>query len=164
MNLKSTVKVSQTLIGTDMSFSLVIQAGLTTVFLCLCLELLYLGFETNESDFHDNGLDHFVKNEKVEEKVEYDDDQVTDEDDQDEGDGEYTGELEPAEESESDESGSDFEPETLVSVKKSKKTKKTPKQKRTGIYVNRKKLGISNTSCEICFKDLETSYRLYRHR
>ena len=164
MNQKSTVKVSQTLIGTDMSFSLVIQAGSTTVFLCLCLELLYLGFETNESDFHDNGLDHFVKNEKVEEKVEYDDDQVTDGDDQDEGDGEYTGELEPAEESESDESGSDFEPETLVSVKKSKKTKKTPKQKRTGIYVNRKKLGISNTSCEICFKDLETSYRLYRHR
>lgn len=142
-----------------MSFSLVIQAGSTTVFLCLCLELLYLGFETSESDFHDNGLDHFVKNEKVEEKVEYDDDQATDGDDQDEGDGEYTGELEPVEESESD-----FEPESLMSVKKSKKTKRPPKQKRTGIYVNRKKLGISNTSCEICFKDLETSYRLYRHR
>ena len=118
-------------------------------------------------DFHDNGLDHFVKNEKVEEKVEYDDDQVTDGDDPDERDDqdEYEGELEHVEESESDESGSDFEPEPLVSVRKSvKKAKRPPKQKRTGVYVNRKKLGISNTSCEVCFKDLETSYRLYRHR
>ena len=147
----------------------------STVFLCLCLELSYLGYETNESDFHDNGLDHFVKNENVEEKVEYDDDQeVTDgDDDQGEGDDpdvgddqdEYEGELEPVEESESDQSGSDFELECLSPVKtKVKKTKKQPKQKRSGIYVNRKKLGISNTSCEVCFKDLETSYRLYRHR
>ena len=68
MNSKSTVLVSQTLIGTDMGFGLVIRPWKSTV----CLELSYLGYETHESDFHDNGLDHFVKNENVEEKVEYD--------------------------------------------------------------------------------------------
>ena len=86
--------------------------------------------------------------------------------DPDEDDVEYEGELEPAEESneETDQSdGSDFE-ESLSPVEKSRKPKSPLKQKRSLVYVNRKKLGISNTSCEVCFKELESTYRLYRHR
>ena len=79
---------------------------------------------------------------------------------QDEGEDEYEGELETSEESE-DMSGSDFE-ESLSPVKKSRKN--PPKKKRSGSYVSRKKLGISNTTCEVCFKDLESLYRLYQHR
>ena len=86
--------------------------------------------------------------------------------DPDEDDVEYEGELEPAEESneETDESdGSDFEV-SLSPVEKSRKPKSSRKQKRSLVYVNRKKLGISNTSCEVCFKELESTYRLYRQR
>ena len=81
---------------------------------------------------------------------------------QDDRDVEYEGELETSEESE-DMSGSDFE-ESLPPVKKSRKMKNPPKQKRSCSYVSRKKLGISNTTCEVCFKDLESLYRLYQHR
>ena len=81
---------------------------------------------------------------------------------QDEGDVEYEEELETSEESE-DMSGSDFE-ESLPPVKKSRKMKNPPKQKPSCKYVSRKKLGISNTTCEVCFKDLESLYRLYQHR
>ena len=80
---------------------------------------------------------------------------------QDDGDAEYEGELETSEESE-EMSDSDFE-ESLP-VKKSRKMKNLPKQKRNCKYVSRKKLGISNTTCEVCFKDLESLYRLYQHR
>ena len=126
----------------------------------------YLGYETDE--FHDNGLDHFV--EKVDEITEYDmsdnNEEIDADEDPDEDDVEYEGELEPAEESneETDESdGSDFEV-SLSPVEKSRKPKSSRKQKRSLVYVNRKKLGISNTSCEVCFKELESTYRLYRHR
>ena len=81
---------------------------------------------------------------------------------QDAGEDEYQEEIETSEESE-DMSGSDFE-ESLPPVKKSRKMRNPPKQKRSCSYVSRKKLGISNTTCEICFKDLESLYRLYQHR
>ena len=151
-----------------MGYGLMIQALRNDSLSVSVFIFFYLGYETDEFEFHDNGLDHFV--EKVDEITEYDmsdnNEEIDADEDPDEDDVEYEGELEPAEESneETDQSdGSDFE-ESLSPVEKSRKPKSPRKQKRSLVYVNRKKLGISNTSCEVCFKELESTYRLYRHR